>query len=78
MDKLKVWEETIRGFGIEEAQRAPQFHDHALKGPWKGCHSIYLDRTTWRLIYRIMNTNDGEPEIVIQFVEVVEVNPHEY
>lgn len=80
LDKLQTWVETVENFGISHAQKVPQFHDHALKGDWQGFRSIYLDMTTWRAIYRIkVTTNqDGDETVEIEFVEVEEVNPHEY
>lgn len=78
LDKLRVWLETVREFGIEEAQKAPKFYDHPLKGQWAGFRSIYLDMTTWRLIYKIIKTPAHEEKVVIEFVEIVEINPHEY
>ena len=78
LDKLRTWLETVGEFGIEAVQKAPNFHDHALKGNWAGFRSIYLDRTTWRLIYRIIKAPGSKDKLIIEFVDIVEVSPHEY
>lgn len=78
--KLQTWKNTVKEFGIAHAQSLRSYYDHALKGDWKGFRSIYLDRTTWRAIYRVLkNDQEGEEQKrIIECVEIVEVNPHEY
>lgn len=77
--KLQTWKNTVNEFGIKHAQSLRNYHDHFLKGDWKGFRSIYLDMTTWRAIYRILDMDNEEEEATtIECVEVVEVNPHEY
>ncbi len=69
--KLLHWVESIEFLGIHAVRKIPGYHDEPLKGHWFGFRSIRLNRS-YRAIYRI---NDQE---VIEFVEIFEVNKHDY
>ncbi len=69
-DKLEVWIQTIEEIGIEEARKIPGFHDEPLKGKRKGQRSIRLNRS-YRAIYVIRFDS-------WVFVEIIEVNKHDY
>lgn len=69
--KLQSWIDGVKVFGLREMRKLPGFHDELLKGKRKGQHSIRLNRA-YRAIYIIDENAD------IHFVEIVEVNKHEY
>jgi proteic killer suppression protein len=69
-DKLEQWIHTVEEIGIEETRKVPGFHDEPLKGKRKGQRSIRLNRS-YRAIYVISSSS-------VLFVEVIEVNKHDY
>lgn len=69
--KLQVWIDGIKNEGLREMRKRPGFHDEPLKGKRKGQRSIRLNKA-YRAIYEIDTTG------TIHFIEVVEVNKHEY
>ena len=70
LKKFKLWAEAIKEIGLEETQKSKGFHDEPLKGKRKGQRSIRLNRA-YRAIYRIEHD-------IVKFIEVLEVNRHEY
>ncbi len=68
--KLAAWVESVEADSLEETRKIPGYHDEPLKGDRKGQRSIRLSKA-YRAIYEIKI--DG-----IEFVEVQEVNKHEY
>lgn len=64
------WVESISEIGLEETSKSKGFHDESLKGNRKGQRSIRLNRS-YRAIYEIKLG-------IIKFVEVQEINKHEY
>ena len=69
--KLAGWIEAVKNDGLEEVRKIPGFHDEPLKGDRKGQRSIRLNRS-YRAIYEVKK--DGS----VEFVEIQEVNKHEY
>lgn len=69
--KLQAWIEAVGHSGLSEVRKIPGYHDEPLKGKRKGQRSIRLN-ISYRAIYTI--NKDG----VISFVQVEEVNKHEY
>lgn len=69
--KLLAWVNDVEIRGLENVRKVPGFHDEPLKGQRKGQRSIRLNKA-YRAIYIIKN--DG----TIEFVEVIEVNKHDY
>lgn len=69
--KLLAWVEAVENEGLENVRRTPGFHDEPLKGQRKGQRSIRLSKA-YRAIY--LQSRDG----LIEFVEIQEVNKHEY
>lgn len=69
--KLQTWISGIKMHGLREIKKIPGYHDELLKGQRVGQRSIRLNRA-YRAIY-IKNMNG-----VIEFIEVTEVNKHEY
>jgi proteic killer suppression protein len=57
--------------GLNKIRQRPGYHDEPLKGKRSGQRSIRLSKS-YRAIYII--TNDS----MIEFVEVQEVNKHDY
>ncbi|MDF1795367.1 MAG: type II toxin-antitoxin system mRNA interferase toxin, RelE/StbE family [Coxiellaceae bacterium] len=69
--KLQVWIDMVGNDGLREARKTIGYHDEPLKGKRVGQRSIRLSRA-YRAIYMI-NKHD-----IAEFIEVVEVNKHEY
>lgn len=70
-EKLAYWIEAVSMGGHSEVKRIPGFHDEPLKGKRKGQYSIRLSKA-YRAIYIIDDTGS------VHFLEVIEVNKHEY
>ncbi len=71
VDKLIDWVESVAEYGLSEVRKVPGYHDEPLRGKRKGQRSIRLSRA-YRAIYMTDESED------IQFLEVIEVNKHEY
>lgn len=69
--KLNSWISSVAHSGLIYVRKSPGYHDEPLKGDRKGQRSIRLSKS-YRAIYVIKD--DGE----IEFVEIVEVNKHDY
>jgi toxin HigB-1 len=69
--KLQIWVEAVGHRGLREISKIPGYHNEPLKGKRKGQHSIRLN-IAYRAIYRINKAGK------INFVEIHEVNKHEY
>lgn len=69
--KFLAWVDDVEHRGLEEVRKIPGFHDEPLKGKRKTQRSVRLSKS-YRAIYEIRK--DGS----IEFVEVQEVNNHEY
>jgi toxin HigB-1 len=69
--KFYAWVTAVKLAGLRSVRTAPGFHDEPLKGKRLGQRSIRLSRE-YRAIYE--ERRDG----TIEFVEVIEVNKHEY
>ena len=70
-EKLYFWVRTVMEFGLLKARQSKGFHDEPLRGDRKGQRSIRLNKA-YRAIY--MEKIDGQ----IEFIEIIEVNKHEY
>ncbi|NUN05684.1 MAG: hypothetical protein HUU57_07975 [Bdellovibrio sp.] len=66
-----VWVTSVELSGIYEVRRSLGLHDEPLKGERKGQRSVRLNRA-YRAIY--IERSDG----TVEFLEVIEVNKHEY
>lgn len=69
--KLEAWIEDVGHRGLSEVRKIPGYHDEPLKGKRQGQRSIRLN-AAYRAIYIINKSG------VIQFIEIQEVNKHEY
>jgi proteic killer suppression protein len=69
--KLEAWIEDVGHRGLIEVRKVPGYHDEALKGKRKGQRSIRLN-IAYRAIYVVNKACE------INFVEIQEVNKHEY
>lgn len=69
--KLQAWIEDVGHRGLTEVRKIPGYHDEPLKGKRKGQRSIRLN-IAYCAIYIINKAG------VIDFVEIQEVNKHEY
>lgn len=70
-EKFSAWIMAVSHAGLEETRKRPGWHDEPLLGVRKGQRSIRLNKQ-WRAIYIIKDN------LIIEFVEVIEVTPHEY
>ena len=68
--KLEAWIDDVGTRGLSEVKKIPGYHDEPLKGKRAGQRSIRLNKA-YRAIYELKKGN-------ILFVEVLEVNKHEY
>ncbi len=69
--KLQLWIRSVSTVGLEITRKIPGYHDEPLKGKRQGQRSIRLSKE-YRAIYRILEDNQ------IEFIQVEEVNKHEY
>lgn len=69
--KLKTWVDAVETGGLEEVRKIPSYHDEPLYGQREGQRSIKLNRS-YRAIYTVRH------EQIIEFVEIEEVNKHDY
>lgn len=69
LKQYEAWKRVVELSGPSALRVIPGFKDHALKGPWIGARSSYLN-IQWRVIYLIENQT-------IQ-IKVLEVTPHDY
>ncbi len=69
--KLLFWVSQVEDHGLRLTRKTPGWHDEPLKGKRKGQRSIRLSKS-WRAIYVITKNNE------IEFIEITEVNKHEY
>jgi proteic killer suppression protein len=69
--KLQAWVEAVGHDGLSKVRKIPGYHDEPLQGQRKGQRSIRLN-ITYRAIYTVNKENE------IEFVEIQEVNKHEY
>ncbi|STX55795.1 Plasmid maintenance system killer protein [Legionella beliardensis] len=70
-EKFRAWLVAINKIGLTETRKSPGWHDEPLKGDRAGQRSIRLNKQ-WRAIYILKK--DG----TIEFIEVMEVTPHDY
>lgn len=68
--KFRKWVGDIEKYGLEEVRKIRGWSDHSLQGDRLGQRAISLN-IQWRAIYEL--SDDGEI-----YVNVLEVNPHEY
>lgn len=69
---LQGWIESVQLDGLVQTRKIPGYHDEPIKGKERaGQRSIRLNKA-WRAFYRIDELN------VVHFIEVIEVNKHEY
>lgn len=71
VDKLQLWVDMVENQGLRESRKIPSFHDEPLHGNRRGQRSIRLSKA-YRAIY--IERNDNR----IEFVDILEVNKHDY
>ena len=69
--KLRAWVLAVSEFGLIEVSKIKGYHDEPLKGKRAGQRSIRLNRS-YRAIYQILENGD------VEFIEIQEVNKHDY
>lgn len=68
--KLQAWIDDVGHRGVKEVRKIVGYHDEPLKGNRDGQRSIRLSRA-YRAIYT-------EKSGKVRFIEIIEVNKHEY
>lgn len=71
--KLALWAKHVENEGIVKVRRIKGYHDEPLKGKRKGQRSIRLNRG-----YRAIYTEHANGTIELSYIEIDEVNKHEY
>lgn len=71
VEKFQTWVDVVELMGIHKVRMNPGYHDEPLGGKRAGQRSIRLNRA-YRAIY--IERRDGS----VEFLEVIEVNKHEY
>ena len=69
--KLNSWIRDVGNRGLREVRKIPGYHDEPLKGKRQGQRSIRLS-IAYRAIYVLSKTGE------VEFIEVKEVNKHDY
>ncbi|HLX53858.1 MAG TPA: type II toxin-antitoxin system mRNA interferase toxin, RelE/StbE family [Aquella sp.] len=69
--KLQRWIDSITYDGLIVTSKIPAYHDEQLKGKRLGQRSIRLNKS-YRAIYTILADD------TIEFIEILEINKHEY
>ena len=68
--KFSFWVDSISEIGLSETKKLKGFRDEALKGNRRGQYSIRLN-VAYRAIYQVQSGT-------VTFVQVLEVNKHDY
>lgn len=68
--KLHLWITLVGEHGLEDVRKIRGYHDEPLSGSRAGQRSIRLNKS-FRAFYRIENG-------AVEFVDVFDVNKHEY
>ncbi len=71
--KFMLWVENIERIGLRETRKIKGFHDEPLTGTRKGQRSIRLSRA-----YRAIYTECDKGVLELNYIEVDEVNKHDY
>ncbi len=71
VENLASWVDDVETQGLEEARKAPGYHDEPLHGERQGQRSIRLSRS-YRAIYVVRSKGPA------QFVLIKEVTKHAY
>lgn len=69
--KLQNWVRSVEQLGIRDVRKIPGYHDELLKGRRCGQRSVRLSRS-YRIIY--IEEMNG----IVNIIEVLEVNKHDY
>ena len=64
------WVSLLEEQGYWEMRQIKSYRDHALQGKWNGKRSVSLNRS-YRVIYILTESED-------LFIDVIEVNNHDY
>jgi len=71
--KLVTWIDFTTKYGLTETKKIYGFNDKALRGKRKGQRSIRLNKA-----YRAFYTEHDNGSVELNYIEVIEVNNHEY
>ncbi|GGG02961.1 MULTISPECIES: type II toxin-antitoxin system RelE family toxin [Cysteiniphilum] len=71
--KLRLWVHDVGEYGILEVRKTPGYHDEPLHGNRKGQRSIRLNKA-----YRAIYTEYDNGKVELNYIEIDEVNKHEY
>jgi proteic killer suppression protein len=71
--KLRSWIESVNECGLMEVRRLKGFHDEGLQGQRRHQRSIRLSKG-----YRAFYTEHDNCAVEISYIEIDEVNKHDY
>ena len=70
-EKFRAWLVAVSKTGLIETRKRPGWHDEPLYGNRKKQRSVRLNKQ-WRAIYIIKDDH------LLEFIEIIEVTPHDY
>ncbi|WP_119343455.1 hypothetical protein [Facilibium subflavum] len=73
IDKLNTWVLMVEQYGVIEVRKISSYHDEPLKGDRVGQRSIRLNKA-----YRAFYVEHENGRIEVSYLEIIEVNKHEY
>ena len=73
IEKLQTWVMMVEIYGILEARKVKSYHDEPLKGERENQRSIRLNKA-----YRAFYVEKNNGDIELNYIEIIEVNKHEY
>lgn len=71
--KLTLWTKTVEEIGILETRKLKGYHDEPLQGQRKDQRSIRLNKA-----YRAIYTEYDHGKVELNYIEIDEVNKHDY
>jgi proteic killer suppression protein len=73
IEKLETWVLMVERYGVLEVRKIKGYHDEPLSGERKGERSIRLSKS-----YRAFYIERDNGKIELSYIELIEVNKHEY
>ncbi len=74
---LQLWIFNVESAGIDDTRKIPGYHDEPLSGKREGQRSVRLSKA-YRAFYIEYEAYGKKEQQVINIVNVIEVNKHEY
>ena len=71
--KILIWIRSVETIGLIETRKCKGYHDEPLQGNRKGQRSVRLNKA-----YRAIYTEHDKRSVELNYIEIDEVNKHEY